>query len=189
MRVISGKYKRRLLSLDPKADHLRPTGDRVKENLFNILQPELTIESVVLDLFCGSGSLGIEALSRGARHCVFVDKHPKSLSSVKNNLQSLSVPEEDYTIVSCDADSFLHHPQHFLFDLVLVDPPYNSTWYTSCFSYLSRLPLAPHALIAIERGDSSPEFEKIEGSPFIEESSRTYGTTSLHFLRYDRITP
>ena len=84
MRVIAGKARRLPLKTLPGAD-TRPTTDRIKETLFNILQPEL-LDCRFLDLFSGSGAIGIEALSRGARKAVFVEKNPKACACIRDNL-------------------------------------------------------------------------------------------------------
>lgn len=105
MRIISGKYKGHPL-VEFKADHIRPTTDRVKETLFNKLMFELE-GTKVLDLFSGTGNLGIEALSRGAREVTFVEKHPKSLEILKKNLAKLKIPAVDYKIINMDVLSYL----------------------------------------------------------------------------------
>ena len=84
MRIIGGKYKGLYLT-NFKADHIRPTTDRVKESMFNILQAQIE-DARVLDLFSGTGNLGIEAISRGARHVTFVEKNKKSIQILKENI-------------------------------------------------------------------------------------------------------
>ncbi|PWU20148.1 MAG: 16S rRNA (guanine(966)-N(2))-methyltransferase RsmD [Bdellovibrio sp.] len=111
MRIIGGKYGGRHL-VPFQASHLRPTSDRVKESLFNILAALRgglgTEGSRVLDLFCGTGSLGIEALSRGARGVTFVDQNRKSLDILKRNLSQLNIPsEEQIEIHQRDAFKYL----------------------------------------------------------------------------------
>lgn len=120
MRVISGKYKGHALA-SFKADHIRPTTDFVKETIFNILAFHLD-QAVVLDLFSGTGSLGIEALSRGAKRVHFVDLHPKSLSILKSNLEKLKITE-DFQITKSDVLKFLKG-RVTNEDIVLIDPPF-----------------------------------------------------------------
>lgn len=121
MRIISGKYGgQHLVSF--KADHIRPTTDRVKESLFNIIQNELE-HARVLDLFCGTGNLGLEALSRGASEVLFVDLHPKSLSILKQNIEKLRV-DEPHRILRKDVFGFLGAYKEDPFDLVFIDPPF-----------------------------------------------------------------
>lgn len=133
MRVITGSARgRRLKTLD--GQDVRPTTDRVKEAIFSILQWELPAASV-LDLFAGSGQLGIEALSRGAGHCVFVDVSRDSVAVVRENLQATHLMEQA-TLLTTDAISYLKHCNRS-FDIVLLDPPYESTLLNQALSLLS----------------------------------------------------
>jgi len=122
MRIISGKYKGHPL-VDFQADHIRPTTDRVKETLFNKLMFEIE-NTRVLDLFSGTGNLGLEALSRGARQVVFVEKHPKSIEILKKNLAKLKVPASEYQIVNKDVLSYLKTFEGEPFDIIFADPPF-----------------------------------------------------------------
>lgn len=122
MRIISGKYKGRPL-VPFQADHIRPTTDRVKETLFNKWMFE--IEGVrVVDLFSGTGNLGIEALSRGAQHVIFVEKHPKSIEILRQNLLKLKIPASDYNIVNMDVLQYLRKYEGEPFGLIFADPPF-----------------------------------------------------------------
>lgn len=122
MRIISGKYKGHPL-VEFQADHIRPTTDRVKETLFNKLMFEIE-NAQVLDLFSGTGNLGLEALSRGARQVVFVEKHPKSIEILKKNLAKLKVPASEYQIVNKDVLSYLKTFEGEPFDIIFADPPF-----------------------------------------------------------------
>ena len=119
MRVISGKYRGRRL-LEPSGRDVRPTADQVKEAVFNIIQFDIEGRRV-LDLFAGTGQMGIEALSRGARECVFVDSSRDSLRLVKENLSRCGA---EAPVVQCDALAYLRRGERF--DLVFIDPPYDS---------------------------------------------------------------
>lgn len=120
MRVIAGKYRgHQLLSF--KANHIRPTTDMVKETMFNIISFYLE-DAEVLDLFSGTGSLGIEALSRGAKHVHFVDDHPKSIMILKGNLEKLKITE-DFQITKSDVIRFLKGRVNNE-KIVLIDPPF-----------------------------------------------------------------
>ena len=122
MRIISGKYKgRHLVSF--KADHIRPTMDRVKETLFNKWMGQIE-EARVLDLFAGTGNLGLEALSRGAKHVTFVEKNIKSVQIIKDNIQALKIPPQEYTIITKDVFAFIKSASSQPFDLILIDPPF-----------------------------------------------------------------
>ncbi|MBV2168980.1 MAG: 16S rRNA (guanine(966)-N(2))-methyltransferase RsmD, partial [Bdellovibrio sp.] len=122
MRIIAGKYRGHQL-VAFKADHIRPTTDRVKETLFNKLQFQIEGAKVV-DLFCGTGNLGIEALSREASFCTFVEKNPKSLTITRQNLEKLKVPTSQYKIINMDVLGFLKAYQGEPFDIVFADPPF-----------------------------------------------------------------
>lgn len=122
MRIISGRFKGHPL-VSFKADHIRPTTDRVKETLFNKLMFDLE-DAMVVDLFCGTGNLGLEALSRGAKHVVFVEKNPKSMQITKQNIEKLKVGKDEYTLVQMDVLDYLKRYKGDGFDIVLVDPPF-----------------------------------------------------------------
>ncbi len=135
MRIISGKYRgHQLVSF--QASHLRPTTDRVKESLFNILMG-VSDEARVLDLFSGTGNLGLEALSRGAKEVVFVDDHPKSLQILQQNLKKLKVTEP-VKIFKQDALRFIKSFSDLAFDLILIDPPFTKKMAHSVMSELSQ---------------------------------------------------
>ncbi len=120
MRVITGSARGRRLETPP-GEETRPTSEKVKESLFSAIQFDIEGRRV-LDLFAGSGQLGIEALSRGAASCVFVDRSPECVQLIRRNLQhtDLSVAAQ---VVGTDALSYLTRPKE-RFDLVFLDPPY-----------------------------------------------------------------
>lgn len=121
MRVITGEARgRRLFTLE--GEDVRPTADRVKEAMFSIIQFELE-GSTVLDLFAGSGQLGIEALSRGAKRCTFVDSSNRSLEVVKQNLKAVGF-EKRAGVFLGDAKMYADLSRE-KFDIVILDPPYN----------------------------------------------------------------
>ena len=119
MRVIAGKYRGRVINI-PKDDRIRPTMDRIKETVFNIIQGYLE-GARVLDLFAGTGNLGIEALSRGASEVVFVDNHPDSISLINKNLSKM---EGNIKVVKADYSLFLQS-QRDPFDVIFIDAPYH----------------------------------------------------------------
>ncbi len=124
MRVITGSARGRKLKT-PEDYDIRPTTDNVKESLFNIIQFDIEGRRV-LDLFAGTGQLGIECLSRGAREAVFVDKSREAVKIVKENLKSCGLHA---TVVQQDALSFLKGCGRF--DLIFIDPPYDAGLYES----------------------------------------------------------
>ncbi|GJL55277.1 MAG: methyltransferase [Nitrospirales bacterium] len=124
MRVIAGTQKGRRLKA-PIGNRIRPTSERVREALFSILNVEVS-HANVLDLCCGTGTIGLEALSRGAARVVFVDNHRDSLLLLKNNIRRCGEPPNTVTLAG-DAWELVRHPHlHRLgpFDIIYVDPPY-----------------------------------------------------------------
>ena len=119
MRVITGKYRGRKL-IEPADFSVRPTTDQVKEAMFNILQFDLEGRKI-LDLFAGTGQLGIEALSRGAASCTFLDSSRESIRLVRENLKRC---EATGRVLQCDSLGFLKTGEKF--DIIFIDPPYGS---------------------------------------------------------------
>ncbi|MFG6668376.1 16S rRNA (guanine(966)-N(2))-methyltransferase RsmD [Halomonas sp. HNIBRBA4712] len=145
LRIIGGDYRRRQL---PVLDHpgLRPTPDRVRETLFNWLGPSL-LGKRALDLFAGSGALGIEALSRGALEATFVELTPRVAALIEQNLATLGA--DNARVVTRDANAFLAGTPS-AFDLVFLDPPFKKGLAAPCCEALERGWLAPEAFIYLE---------------------------------------
>lgn len=128
MRVIAGKYRGRNLKSPPSLD-VRPTSDRLRETLFNVIAPRIE-GARFLDLCAGSGAVGIEALSRGARHVTFVDRSRKMCSLIKSNLDLCRIEEDESEVVQAEAHDYLRRaiPQRrgtfAPWDIVFFDPPY-----------------------------------------------------------------
>jgi 16S rRNA (guanine966-N2)-methyltransferase len=125
MRVIGGRSRgRRLPAKLPPS--VRPTSDRVREAIFDILGSQGGVEGLaVVDLFCGSGALGVEALSRGAASSTFVDLDPDALAAVRRNLHAVGLGEEPATLVRAALPGWLETAAAGTFDLALCDPPYD----------------------------------------------------------------
>jgi 16S rRNA (guanine966-N2)-methyltransferase len=159
MRIISGKYKGHPL-VAFKADHIRPTTDRVKETQFNKLMFDLE-GSRVADLFSGTGNLGLEALSRGAQHVIFVEKHPKSIQILKQNIEKLKIPSAEYKIVNMDVLAYLKSYQGDPFDIIFADPPFTEKMAHTVMEQASHsLAFGAQTLLTIE----SERRERIEPS-------------------------
>jgi 16S rRNA (guanine966-N2)-methyltransferase len=130
MRIVSGKWRGRKLSMPIRFAediHLRPTTDRVREAVFSILGGRVT-DAPVVDLCCGSGSLGLEALSRGARHCLFVDTSGDVLKGVQRNLDLFEAPGDCYTLLRRDALKVLKRlPAGNRGMIIFSDPPYGGS--------------------------------------------------------------
>ena len=125
MRVIGGRSRgRRLAAKLPRS--VRPTSDRVRESIFNILGSQGGVDGLsVVDLFCGSGALGVEALSRGAASATFVDLDPDALAAVRQNLAAVGLAEEPVSLVRAMLPGWLQAPDVGAFDVALCDPPYD----------------------------------------------------------------
>lgn len=146
VRIIGGKHRGRKITF-PNIDELRPTPDRVRVTLFNWLDPLLD-GARCLDLFAGSGVLGLEALSRGAAFVVFLEKNPLVLETIQKNASLLN--ETSIKTVNDDVLSWLKSPAT-PFDIVFLDPPYDSHLLPTCFSLLDQHGwLYPHARIYFE---------------------------------------
>ena len=127
MRVISGLYGGRVLKSPPDSK-TRPTSDRLRETLFNVLAPRIDEETHFLDLCAGTGAIGIEALSRGAGFVTFVDRSKKSCALIEENLDKLDVPESHTEIIGLDADNFTGRQHPHPWDITFFDPPYDSDY-------------------------------------------------------------
>ena len=132
MRVIAGEYRGRILK-SPANSKTRPTSDRLRETLFNILQPKINAETRFLDLCAGTGAIGIEAISRGASFSAFVDKSRRACVLIEENLDILGIPEEQTEILCDSAEKFITRENSAVWDIVFFDPPYQTDY--SIFLY------------------------------------------------------
>ncbi len=140
MKVISGTLKgRNILGYD--IDGTRPTMDRVKESLFATIQEYLK-DSIVLDLFAGSGNLGIEAISNGSSHCYFIDNNIDAINTIKKNINTFNI-QSKVTIILSDWKKALNDfaNQGVKFDLIFIDPPYDYNVYEKILEKVSSLNL------------------------------------------------
>ena len=147
MRVIAGRYKGRRL-MAPTWDGLRPTSDKLRETLFNILAPRIH-GARVLDGYAGTGAVGIEALSRGAAHVTFVEKDRRAVALIEANLAACGV-DADYTIENRDLIAAVRQAAGAAFDVVWLDPPYDIMDVSGALDAASRM-LAPGGLLVLER--------------------------------------
>lgn len=123
MRIISGLYRGRLIK-SPTDSKTRPTSDRLRETLFNIIAPRIGDETRFLDLCAGTGAIGIEALSRGVIFTTFVDKSKRACALIEENLDLLKIPEEDTEIIMLAAETFVSRNHQKGYDIIFFDPPY-----------------------------------------------------------------
>ena len=178
MRIIGGKYRGRVLAtFDGEA--VRPPADRVKESLFNILALRFP-GARVLDLFAGSGALGLESLSRGAAEVVFNDRSKDSLAILKKNLRTLKMEEgREVKLYNLDAESCLdcgHRP----FDLIFIDPPYALDVGVRAVQKIARKGLLAQGGVLVFERDVPFEGE-VDGLEKYDQ--RKYGRTILTFFR------
>ena len=123
MRIISGIFKGRLINI-PQSKFIRPTTDRVRETLFNLLNNRIDFDGIeVLDFYSGSGSLGLECISRGAKHVTFIEKNFQIYKNLIENIKSLGV-ENLCKVVKSEAVDFSKHLPEKQYDLILADPPF-----------------------------------------------------------------
>ncbi|GGC15184.1 methyltransferase [Novosphingobium endophyticum] len=178
MRIVAGEWRGRKLSA-PEGDTTRPTADRTRETLFSMLVSRLgTFEGLkVADLFAGSGALGLEALSRGAAHCLFVEQDPGAIRAIRRNIANLNA----HTRCDVRAGSALSlGPAKEPLDLVLLDPPYDTGAGSVAIDKLARLGwIAETTWVSLEtaKGDS------IAVRGFETETVRDVGKARLHILR------
>ncbi len=175
MRIIGGKYRGKVLA-SFKGSDIRPTADRVKESLFNILAPEISGANV-LDLFCGSGSVGLEAISRGADYVVFNDVSKDSLAVLKKNCAALRVDPKIYNLDFKELLSVLD----VTFDVIYIDPPYKSGFGREALSIIAKRSLLNTGGVAVFESDRPFEGE-VGLVPYDE---RKYGATYLTFFSPD----
>lgn len=182
MRVISGSAKGRKL-LPVPGDATRPITDRVKESLFNLIGPDVQ-GSVFLDLFAGTGSVGIEALSRGAACAYFIDLNHKAINTIKANLE-LTGFQNLAKILRIDAMVFLKRQAELKFDYVYIAPPqYQGIWGKALQLLDSNLNLlSADAWIIVQIHPR--EYEQPQLSNLVEFDQRTYGSTSLYFYQVE----
>lgn len=182
LRIIGGRLRgKKLHSLS--GTHTRPTADRVREAVFNILSSAVT-DACVLDLFAGTGLLGLEALSRGAMHAVFVDNHRQPISVIRKNIHACRYEAVTRVLNRTLPQEFNRLPDDLKrFHLVFMDPPYNKGHIEPTLGQLHTSGmLETGAIVVVEHSAKEPMGEDLE--PFVLEDQRKYGKTLVSFLRY-----
>ena len=185
MRIISGKFKG-LKLYSPSNLEVRPTSDRLKESLFSILSTTKydidIINSNVIDICTGTGALGIEALSRGAKNIYFVDNEQNSLDIVRKNLSKIKFSNDEKAnikIIKADAKKPFKNI-NIIFNIVLIDPPYNSNIFHSCLQNLREENLIDlNSYIFLET--SKKEVLELEGFEVLD--IKLYGKSKLTILK------
>lgn len=171
MRIISGKYRGKKLQEFDLAT-TKPTLDRVKESIFNLIQFDIA-DAVACDLFAGTGALGAECVSRGASKVYLVDSNPKAIKIIQANLKNM---EGDFKIVNTDYLDFLK-TCHTKFDLVLIDPPYKTDLGVKAIEYIVKNDMLNANGIIIFETNKELNFEF--DYPQFDIDKRTYGTVAV----------
>lgn len=180
MRIISGIYKGRFITV-PQSKHIRPTTDRVRETLFNLLNNKIDFEGIeVLDFYSGSGSLGLECISRGSKLVTFVEKNYQIYKNLLSNIKSLEV-EEYCKVVRSEANVFSKHKPEKQYDLILADPPFfKDDIYQVVINLKSNQYLKDDGFIIIERSIQTKEKDI---SNFMTEPIKIIGDACIYEIR------
>lgn len=182
MRVIAGTA-RSLRLKTPEGMDTRPTTDRIKETLFNMLQPYLP-DGVFIDLYSGSGGIGIEALSRGAKHAYFVENNRNALSCISQNLQFTRFADQA-TVLRQDVLSALPGIHEKEADVIFMDPPYHHEYEKQVLQMLRNIPyVTGNTLIVIETSLDT-DFSYLQEMGFYMEKEKRYKTNKHVFCRLD----
>lgn len=180
MRVIAGTA-RRLLLKTPEGLDTRPTQDRIKETLFNMLNPYLA-DCVFIDFFSGSGGIGIEALSRGARKAYFVEYAKEPAACIEANLKSTKLADRA-VLLKMDAASSLHHIFEKEADIIFMDPPYEQELEKKLLSLLKDMRFVTEDTIIIVEASLKTGFDYAEELGFEVYKEKCYKTNKHVFLR------
>ena len=180
MRVIAGKARRIQLKTIEGLE-TRPTTDRIKETLFNMITHGLA-DASFLDLFAGSGGIGIEALSRGAKEAVFIENNPKAVMCIKENLKNTKLANQA-EVLQTDVLSGLHRlEKRKKFDYVFMDPPYNHLLEKQVLSYLAESELLNENALLIVEASLETEFSYVEELGYSVIKRKEYKTNAHLFL-------
>lgn len=173
MRIISGIRRGHKL-IEFEGEDIRPTTDRVKESLFNLIQ-EYVADAVVLDMFCGSGALSFEALSRGARRAVCVDKDKRSVDVIKRNAADLGFTDKCEIVNDSCFDYMARIKENF--DIIFLDPPYNKGFIEPALDGIVKHRLLKEGGIAVLESDNTDFREETDGLYMVKQ--RRYGRTYI----------
>lgn len=180
MRIISGKARgTKLYTLE--GENTRPTLDRVKESIFNILQGKIE-GAQILDLFSGSGAIGLEFLSRGAERAVLCDKSKEAINIIKKNIEKTHM-EERAQVINTDFENCLEKLKNEQFDIIYLDPPYKTTYILQSLEKIIQLNIAKkESQIIIETDDAERIEKEIENLNIEIIDKRKYGRATIIFL-------
>lgn len=180
MRIISGTARgTKLYTL--KGMQTRPTLDRVKESLFNIIQNKI-VDSIFLDLFSGSGAIGLEAASRGAKKVILCDKSKEAINIIKKNIEKTHL-EEKAQVFNTDYEMLLKEKIKEKVDIVYIDPPYNSNFAKKSIEIMIKNKIVDENSTIIVETDREDKINEISKLPIEIEDKRKYGRAEIIFLR------
>lgn len=180
MRVIAGTAKSLRLKT-PEGMDTRPTTDRIKETLFNMLQPDLP-GAVFLDLFSGSGGIGIEALSRGARHAYFVENNRNALACITENLRFTGFLDRA-TVLRRDAAAALSEIHEKAADIIFMDPPYDRGYESQILSVLGKMPYVTEDTLIVVEASLNGDLSALGSPAFAVVKEKRYKTNRHLFCR------
>lgn len=182
MKVIAGKARGMNL-VTPRGRHTRPTTGRIKETLFNIIQADVP-ESCFLDLYSGSGSIAIEALSRGAREAVLVDNNKEAVMCIRENLKKTGFSDMAY-VMQLEAMQALKklNDNRKIFDIIFIDPPYGKSFEKEVINFLSDSLLTKKDTLIIVETLINEDISYIENFSYTLEKVKEYKTNKHIFLR------
>ncbi len=170
MRIIAGEYRGRVLK-SPSNSKTRPTSDRLRETLFNILNPRINNETRFLDLCAGTGAIGIESISRGAGFATFVDKSRRACALIEENLDLLEIQENKTEVFCSPAEKFIARENSESWDVIFFDPPYQTDY--SLFLY--------------EFGENAPTLLKKDGVLIVEHHAKNVLPDAIGEIRRRRV--
>ena len=180
MRVIAGSARSLKLKTLEGLD-TRPTTDRIKETLFNIIGPTV-YDSIFLDLFSGSGGIGIEALSRGAKEAVFVENNPKAMKCVKDNLKFTRLESKALTLTTDVMNALYRLEGEMIFDIIFMDPPYDRGMERKVLEYLSGSDLVYDDTTIIVEASKETDFSYADQLGFSIVREKIYKTNKHVFI-------
>lgn len=180
MRIIAGELKGRKL-FTPNDSKIRPTSDKVKESIFNMIAEYLE-EAVVVDLFSGTGNLGLESISRGVTRCYFGDKSRDSITLTNRNIDYCNVKDKGISIIG-DFEKVLHKIPEKV-DIIFLDPPYKLGLMNRCFTTISDLSIVSAGGIIVAEHDAN-ELMPEKVYDFYKIKEKKYGTIVITIYRLD----
>ena len=186
MRVIAGTARSIPLKT-PKNQRTRPTSDRTKETLFNMLQPELP-NCTFLDLFSGSGGIGIEALSRGASKCIFVENDRDAINCIRENLAKTKMLEKSQVIARDVLSALRILEGQMVFDCIFMDPPYEKDIEKEVLKYLLKSNLINTSSLIVVEGSNDTDFDYLKSDGYDLIKHKQYKTNQHLFIKRKKDT-